>query len=293
MLSLGIPHPFFVFYFNPDQALNELKSMNRIKMTQFKDEQAKPFFNDVETLIFCDETKFYTQNGDAENAIVYLGVAVPKSSISLLTKAFDGLISKHRIKTPTFHSTTIFKERRPRPDLANDLTALFIQYQLHCFCFKYNKDTTYEATRINFSIYNDDIFDFNNPEFQALFYYVSVLNTYLRDVRPEILQKELWLCFDRNVYGKKEIEGFDGTRPDFIIKRMSHVGKDQIKLLAFPDFFGYMFRKAKQHHNRAQLGTAPSEPSPLVSLSQANLERLAGARLFHYLDLDIWLKAIH
>src|ERR1700744_4732768 len=83
-----------------------------------------PFFNDVQTLIFCDETKFYQKLGDAEDIIVYLGVAIPKEILLRLTKDFDDLIFKYRIKSPVFHATSIFRERRPQPNIIRAIADL-------------------------------------------------------------------------------------------------------------------------------------------------------------------------
>lgn len=261
-------------------------------MTEIKHEESSAFFEDVETLIFCDETKFSKNDGDVEDAIIYFGVAVPKQAIVSLKKDFDAYILKHKVQARVFHSTTIFKDRHPRISLIGDLTSLFFTYNLHCFSFKYHKDSMYEATKGNFSQFNNDIFNFDNPEFQAFWWYSVLLNTFIRDVQPDLLKREIWICFDRNVYGRREIEAFNSTNSDFVFKRMTHVQKDLISLLAFPDFFGYMFRKTKQHQNKIQMGNSTEAPTKLTLGCQKNIFSLAQKNLFHRLDVDMWISSL-
>ena len=48
------------------------------------------------------------------------------------------------------------------------------------------------------------------------------------------------MYFDRNVYGKEDIEGFNFPDDRFVIKRMTFSEKSLISLLALPDFFEHL-----------------------------------------------------
>ncbi len=242
-------------------------------------------FNDVETIIFCDETKFDTKNGDVEDAIYYFGVAVPKKKASSTTEQFDQVLNRHRVKASVFHATEIFSEKRPREKVIADLTEIIIQNRLPCFCCKYRKALLFEPTKI-LRYLNNDIINFDKHEFQAVFYYLILLNTYLRDERPQLLAKKILMFFDRNVYGKKETEGFNFPSDHFVIKQMSFVEKSLIRLIALPDFFGYIFRKSKISLNKAQNGDAKLETSKLVIHAYDALLKIKQAGLFHFLDVD-------
>ena len=93
-------------------------------------------------------------------------------------------------------STTIFKEGRPRTAFMDDLTKIIIKNRLHCFCSKYPKASLFEPTKI-LKKFNNEIINFEKVEFQALFYYLIKLNTYLRDTMPQLLKRETLMYFDR------------------------------------------------------------------------------------------------
>ena len=135
---------------------------------------------DVGTLFFCDETKFSKNDQDTEDAIYYFAVAVPKRDVPKISNEFNELLIKRRIQAKTFHSTSVFKKNRVREELMTDLTSLLINNHLSCFCIKYEKSWMLEPTkRLNYL--NNDILKFNNAEFQALFYFLVILNLFLTE----------------------------------------------------------------------------------------------------------------
>lgn len=248
--------------------------------------------DDIQTFLLCDESKFYIQNGDIEDAIFYFSVSLPKNLVAVVNNKFRNSLDSSRVKKKVFHATEIFKPKRPRENLIEALTQIIIQYRLHCFCFKYPKNTLYDASK-NLNYLNNDIIDFNRDEFQALFYFVTTLNTYLRDEKPELLDQKIQMYFDRNVYGlKDDIEGFKFLREDFLFKQMTFVEKSRIGLLGLPDFFGYMFRKAKISKNRFEMGDKSLESSKLTIHAYYSLLQIHSAGLFHFVDIDKYIDAI-
>ncbi|MCB9227677.1 MAG: hypothetical protein H6578_10985 [Chitinophagales bacterium] len=247
----------------------------------------------VSTILFCDETKFHKNNGDLENEIYYFGISCKKEHIQKINYQLNSLYSKHKLQTKIFHSTTIFKEKRPRTLLIQDLTDLIIDNQLICFCYKYLEPRLFDPTKI-LNKFNNDILDFNKVEFQALFYFITTLNTYLRDIAPMLIAKEISMYFDRNVYGKKDVEAFNFPSADFVLKQMTFCEKSKISLLALPDFFGYIFRKSKISNNRVQNGNNSIETSALTISCYENLIKINTAGLFRFIDIkeETTLKAL-
>jgi hypothetical protein len=129
--------------------------------------------------------------------------------------------------------------------------------------------------------------DFNNQEFQALFFLIQAFDSYLSSNKKSIQEKAV-VFFDRNVYGRKDTEAYDfeNSQP---IKRMVFVQKKKIDLLALPDFFGFMFRKSKLYHNQKDLVLNPAE-TRLISHCHNALTAITKAGLFRFLNLDNWLK---
>jgi hypothetical protein len=238
----------------------------------------------INTLIFCDETKFYKNNGDLEDEIYYFGVACGKEQVPEINDQLKKLYLKHKLQTKVFHATTIFRETRPRDLLIQDLTDLIIDNKLYCFCYKYFQTRLFNATKI-LNKFNSDILDFNKAEFQALFYYITTLNTYLRDFTPKLFEKEISMYFDRNVYGKEDTEAFNFPSEDYVLRQMTFCEKSKISLLALPDFFGYIFRKSKISNNKVQAGINSLEKSALTICSYGNLIRIADAGLFKFIDI--------
>jgi hypothetical protein len=240
----------------------------------------------IETLLFCDETKFYTNAGDSEDAIYYFAVAVDKRAVPKIHSDFKRLLVASGVKSSIYHSTSVFKESRPRERLMNDLTQFIINNQLHTFCYKYSKNIYFEQT-INLRIFNTDILNFHRAEFQALFYFLIVLNTYLRDRLVSVpVKEEIAMYFDRNVYGTHEIEAFKFPSEHFILKQMTFTEKSEISLLSLPDFLGYIFRKSKQSQDKFESGNKSIETSPLVINCYSCLTQINAHKLFTFLDVN-------
>ena len=237
----------------------------------------------VETLIFCDETKFYIANNDKEDAIYYFGIAVLKNDVRKVHEEIKELLQKHKVKSDIYHSTKVFRESRQRSDLMNDLTQVIIHNRLKCFCYKYEKNKFFETTKI-LNKFNNEIFDFNKSEFQALFYYLTILNTYLRDEKPKLLKREIAMYFDRNVYGIEDVEAFNFPIEHFVLKQMTFTEKSKISLLLLPDFFGYIFRKSKISKDQIDFGDKVIETSELTINASKNLSEINSSGLFYFID---------
>lgn len=240
---------------------------------------------EVETLIFCDETKFNIRNNDKEDAIYYFGIAVLKNDVKKIHEQLNSILQKHRVKSDVYHSTNVFRETRPRVNLMNDITQVIIQNRLKCFCHKYEKSKLYEATK-NLNKFNNDIIDFNRLEFQALFYFLTILNTYLRDEKADLLKKQIAMYFDRNVYGVSDIEAFNFPSEHFVLKQMTFTEKSKISLLLLPDFFGYIFRKSKISKNKVDFGDKSLETSQLTINAYKNLTEISVAKLFYFIETN-------
>lgn len=241
--------------------------------------------DNVETIIFCDETKFDIRNNEPEEAIYYLAIAVPKNKLAIIHSQLKLLMNKYRVQASVFHATTIFKGGNSRLPMVKDLGELIIQNDLKCFCYKYFKPSFFEITR-TLNHLNSEIINFNKKEFQALFYFLSILNVYLKEENPEMFKREVALFFDRNVYGVKQTEAFTFQDSAYLFKQMLFTEKSNISLLALPDFVGYMFRKAKLYHNELQLGNKVEQPSELTSAAFECLQAIQTAGLFKYLEAD-------
>lgn len=243
-------------------------------------------FPGVQTLIFCDETKFSIENGDKENATYYFGVCVEKAHVPTVNNEVKDVLQRHKVKTEVFHATKIFREKRPRPYLMEDLNNVIIKNRLRCFCHKYSKTDLFETTKL-MSKFNNDILDFNNPEYQALFYFLSILNLYLRDIKPHLVKKGIAMFFDRNVYGIDETESFKFPDEYYEIKQMTFTEKSKISLLCLPDFFGYIFRKSKISQNKAAFGDNTLETSVLTINAYKNLLNISAEHLFDFIETDL------
>jgi hypothetical protein len=245
------------------------------------------FFEGVETLLFCDESKFYIADGNNEDALFYFCVAINKNKVPKIDKQLKDIIQKHNVQATSFHSTKIFRENRPREELMKEIRDLIIDNKIHCFCFKYSKALLFKPTKQLNYLNDNDIFNFEDPEFQALFYFLLLLNTQIKDKYATIFKKDIIMFFDRNVYGKTAIEEFNFNQEIFQIKHMTFSEKSKISLLALPDFIGYIFRKSKISQNKAQAGDNGLEKSKLVIYSYDSLIQITNAKLFHLLDYDI------
>ncbi len=243
-------------------------------------------YEDIKTIFFVDETKFSLNDSDFEDSIYYLGVAVRKPEIHKINLLYDSLIDKYGLEKG-FHATKAFKEKNPNKDLMSDFCDLIISNKLRCYCFKYYKSRLYEASKIAFQKYNNEILNFSNQEFQALFYFIQNLIINLDNVN-DFESKGLLFC-DRNVYGQNDIEGFD-FETNSTIKRMIFLSRKKIKLLGLPDYFGFIFRKSKNSFNGAEFGGKLIEKSELIINCFDCLLKINKAGLFNFLDMDKWLE---
>ncbi len=241
--------------------------------------------SDVETLIFCDETKFSIANNDKEDAIYYFGISVLKNDVRKVHEQLNNILQRHKVKSDVYHSTKVFRESRPRVNLMNDLTQVIIQNRLKCFCHKYEKNKLFEVTK-NLNKFNNDILDFNKSEFQALFYFLTIVNTYLKDEKANLLKREIAMYFDRNVYGINDVEAFNFPSEHFVLKQMTFTEKSKISLLLLPDFFGYIFRKSKISKDKADFGDKTLETSQLTINAFKNLTEINASKLFYFIDTN-------
>lgn len=241
---------------------------------------------DIEILFFADESKFSLNNGDFEDSIYYFCVAVKKNYVSIITDKFNEILLKHRVQTEVYHSTKIFRERKSRKRLMTDITDMIIDNKLDCYIVKYKHNLLFNITKNYFSHLNDnDIINFDNPEFQAVFYFVSLLNVYLKE-KVQIQDKTGYMFFDRNVYGKNDIEAFNFPYENFVVTGMTFCEKSKIKLLSLPDFIGYIFRKSKNSFNKSESGSKEIETSTLVINAYTSLLKIKNTNLFHFIEID-------
>jgi hypothetical protein len=236
---------------------------------------------DHDTFILADESKFSLNAGDTEDSIFYFGVAIKNEQVRSVREELKILLKSINFQGVTLHATKAFSEKRPRKDLMQAITDLFLKHQLHCFYYKYDKAILYEVSKI-LNSFNNDIIKFTNPEFQAVFYFLIFLNTNLRDNKSLSLGQTFFMLFDSNVYGRTETEDFHFPDDRFVIKKMSFVKKTKISELALPDFIGYLFRKTYLQHNSPK---SPEFISELSTNAYDNLKRLAEAKLLHYLNI--------
>jgi hypothetical protein len=240
---------------------------------------------DIETFIFCDETKFSIANSDKEDAIYYFGISVIKKDITKVNQELKEILQKHKVKSEVYHSTKVFRESRPRLNLMDDLTQVVIRNRLKCFCHKYEKSKLFETTKI-LQKFNNEIINFNKAEFQALFYFLTVANTYLRDKNPNLLKRGIAMYFDRNVYGVEDTEAFTFPSEHFVLKQMTFTEKSKTSLLLLPDFFGYIFRKSKISKNKIDFGDKALETSTLTINAFKNLTEINTSKLFYFIETN-------
>ncbi len=242
-----------------------------------------PTLQEVDTLLFVDETKFYVNNGNNEDAIFYFAIAVDKSTVPSVIRDINEALRKSKFRGKQFHATTVFKEMRPRAQLMNELTDIFISYNLHGFYYRYSKNLLFERTKI-LEKYNNDVNRFDEVEFQALFYFLLSLNVYLR-VNPKLLKGSEFIMYgDRNVYGVGEPEAFVSAHEDWCIKRMTYCNKDLINLLCLPDYFGYIFRRTKLNRDLLVESQNIEYTSELAQNCEHALTGLSNQGLLHNLN---------
>lgn len=67
--------------------------------------------DNVETIIFCDETKFDIRNKEPEEAIYYLAVATPKKNVASVYHDLKMLLNKHNIQAQFFMLQLYLRKR--------------------------------------------------------------------------------------------------------------------------------------------------------------------------------------
>ena len=247
--------------------------------------------SDVETFFFADETKFSLNDNDPEDTIYYFLIRVYKSQAGKINALYDKILSDFGINK-VFHATDVFKEKKVNAELMNKMSDLIVENKLPCFCFKYQKDRLFSAAAKQFSYLNDEsTFNFDNHEFQAVFFLIQCFDYYLQR-NPNLIQPKGLIFFDRSVvYGANDLQAFDFDKHTFL-KRMLFINKKKIKLIGLPDFFGYIFRKSKLSQNKVQLGDNSLVKSPLVAQCYESLLKINQVKLFHFIDLDSWMYKV-
>jgi hypothetical protein len=242
--------------------------------------------DDVEVILLADETKFSVKDGDAEDAIYYFALCVNKDEVPVVSKKYSRMVKDFQLERKGFHSTKAFKEKNPNPELMSSFCTLIIASNIKCLCFKYPKQDLHKPTEKAFEVHSKGVFDFSNHEFQALFYFIQTLNILPLKI-PHLVRSPSIIFFDRNVY--RHDNEFELSSHN-LLKRMVFVRRNKIKLLALPDYFGYIFRKAKISQNKVQYGDMSLEKSELVINSYNCVLKIRDAGLFFFLDVNEWLN---
>lgn len=245
----------------------------------------------INTVFFCDESKYHTNNGELENAFYYFAIEIDRNLISEVNFKLKSIFQKCGMQADVFHSSKIFSEKNTRNDLIRSITGLILDYKLKCICYKYQTDLAYPVLKKLNYLNDGGKINFNNAEFQALFFFVALLNSHLIEFPSQHLRPPFAMYFDKGIYGKKETDAIDPLIENYVIEWMSFTDKREIDLLALPDFFGYMFRKVKIMNNKIQFNI-PAESSLLTEQCKKNLEKLVVNHLFIFIDLKEYLPLI-
>ena len=253
----------------------------------FKTELVLKELIDINTFFFADETKFSFNNKEPENSIYYFLIKISVNDVGKVNQIYDEIIVRFQLANG-FHATKAFKEKSPNKELMDCLCNTLVENKLDCYCFKYSRDNLFQAAKKIFKYLNENpIYNFDNQEFQALFFLIQALDFYFQKEVNTLLPKGL-IFFDRNVYGQYDIEAFNFENSSYF-ERMVFTSKKKIKLLGLPDYFGYIFRKSKISQNKVQFGDMALEKSALTLNSYNSLLRINKAGLFHFVDLNDWL----
>jgi len=239
---------------------------------------------DINTIFFCDETKFSKKDHDPEDAIYYVAIMTDKSQAKTLKDQYFEIIKKFNLQGG-FHASKTLK-RNDSKDIMISFTNLIVQNGLRCFCFKYNKSMLFDLTKRHLGKFTNDIHNFNNSEHQALFYFVTTLISFFLD-NPQFKIGNAAMFFDRNFHGIQDVETMLITKK-LPVKHLTFTPRDKLTLLALPDYVGYIFRMLKLSINKVQLGNKALEISPLVINASQNMLAIKDASLFHYIDISNW-----
>jgi len=247
----------------------------------------------VKSILFVDEIKFSKKDNDADNSFYFIGVLAKLEQIAEIREKYQKVTVDLK---KGFHATKAYKIKSLNSELMNRLTGLIIDYNLKCLVFKYDKDRFYDLTRKHLVNLNfEESGKFTNHEFQALFYFLQVLESDLQTKLNKV-ETPLRIYFDRLIYGKKKPEEFDFDSEK--IETITFSAKSKIDLLALPDHFGYIFRKCRIKYNSesglkslAELKIQESN-SELINNCISNFTSIFNSKLFVFLDVDTWLNKI-
>ena len=247
----------------------------------------------MKSILFVDEIKFSLKNNDADDSFYFIGVLVKMESLKEVREKYNSVTSD---LLKGFHATKIYKKKAPNVDLMRDLTNLITDFNLKCLVFKYDKDRLFSVTKKHLvNLKFDESQKFKNHEFQALFYFIQVLDLYLNTQLKEV-DTPLRVYFDRGIYGVKNHEEFEINSDK--IETITFCSKNKIDLLALPDHFGYVFRNCRTKYNEkngsrnlSHLKISKSN-SDLLNNCILNLSLIFNNNLFEFLDIDKWLEEI-
>lgn len=229
--------------------------------------------------VFIDEVKHTVANNEGEDSFYYFGIVVPKNILSRVQQEYDNLVSH----LPTgFHAKKSYKSKAIDIVLLRSLTDILIKFKLRLVVFRYDKQRLYKATK-------EFLVKLNHPEvtgretnweMQAFFHFIQHLSTFVSN-NKQIIDVPLCAFCDRGIYGNDDpIEALEISSPD--LKRAVFTSRKKVKLLGLADHVGFLFAKARLAVNQV------SDKDHSLALQQnifgQHLDRIARARLFHYLE---------
>lgn len=248
----------------------------------------------IKSILFVDEIKFSKKNKDADDSFYFIGVLAKMESLKEIREKYKN-ITKDLVKG--FHATKVYKKKAPNTELMEGLTELIIENKLKCLVFKYIKERLYNISKehlVNLPFEESE--KFKNHEFQALFYFIQVLDFYLNNKLNNV-ETPLRIYFDRGIYGvKKKNEEFNVISDK--IETITFCSKSKIDLLALPDHFGYIFRncRIKYNENSSSRNLSKLEikksNTELLNNCILSLKSIFNNKLFEFLDIDKWLIEI-
>ena len=247
----------------------------------------------IKSLLFVDETKFSKKNNDSDDSFYFIGILVKMGSLGDVREKYRAITAN---LTKGFHATKVYKAKAPNTELMENMTRLMVDYKLKCFVFKYDKQRIYKSTKkhlINLTFEEKE--KFKNPEFQALFYFIQVVELYLQ-TKLNHIETPLRIYFDRGIYGVKNHEEFEVDSDK--IETITFCNKNKIDLIALPDHFGYIFRNCRIKYNAENSSRNLSElqinetNTTLMNNCISSLISIFSKNLFEFLDIDIWFEKI-
>lgn len=247
----------------------------------------------VKSILFVDEIKFSKNNKDVDDSFYFIGVLTKMEALKEVREKYMRL-TKDLVKG--FHATKAYKKKAPNAELMQGLTKLIIEYKLKCMVFKYDKERLYSASKRHLTNLSfEESGKFKNHEFQALFYFIQVLDLYLNTKLNEI-ETPLRVYFDRGIYGVKRQEEFEVNSNK--IETITFCRRNKIDLLALPDHVGYVFRNCRIKYNDVNGSKSLNElqikeaNTELINNCISSLISIFNNNLFEFLDIDKWLEEI-